>query len=144
MKLFFLWIFFVSSIIQTPDYVIEYHDVSTKEQEIQFINKYQSSKVISVQAYVVSLQMKQAKHKFFPWKKLEVFNTGKKKLEALIQEHPENTDLRYVRLLIQENIPSILNYKSNIAEDKAFLNKKLEQADASDYLDYYIKKNTSL
>ncbi len=127
-----------------PNYVMDYHMADTKEKEIVFINKYKSSDKISVKGYVVSLQMKQAKHKFFPWKKLAVFNEGKKKLEKLIKENPNNTDLRYLRLVIQENIPAILNYKSSINMDKEFLSEKLKEVDSSDYLDFYIKKNTSL
>ena len=127
-----------------PEHVLDYHKADTKEKELVFINKYKSSDKISVKGYVVSLQMKQAKHKFFPWKKLAVFNQGKKKLETLIKENPNNTDLRYLRLVIQENIPAILNYKSSIKIDKEFLSQKLNETDNSDYLDFYIKKNTSL
>ncbi|CAM1370198.1 hypothetical protein [Tenacibaculum xiamenense] len=140
--LIFSFVFVMSN--EVPEYVLDYHKADTKEKELVFINKYKSSDKISIKGYVVSLQMKQAKHKFFPWKKLAVFNQGKKKLETLIKENPNNTDLRYLRLVIQENIPAILNYKSSIKIDKEFLSQKLKEADNSDYLDFYIKKNTSL
>ncbi|WP_435262532.1 hypothetical protein [Tenacibaculum sp. nBUS_03] len=128
----------------TPDYVQSYHAAKTKKQEVEFINKYKSSSKISILGYVVSLEMKQAKYKFFPWKKLSIFNKGKKRLESLIKRHPDNIDLRYLRLVIQENIPSLLNYKLNIKEDKLFLSKIMKTKNTSDYLDFYIKKNTSL
>ena len=120
------------------------HAANTKKQEVEFINKYKSSSKISILGYVVSLEMKQAKYKFFPWKKLSIFNKGKKRLESLIKRHPDNIDLRYLRLVIQENIPSLLNYKLNIKEDKLFLSKIMKTKNTSDYLDFYIKKNTSL
>jgi hypothetical protein len=128
----------------TPDYVRSYHEAKTKKQEAEFINKYKSSSKISILGYVVSLEMKQAKYKFFPWKKLSIFNKGKKRLESLIMDNPDNIDLRYLRLVIQENIPSLLNYKLNIKEDKLFLSKIMKTKNTSDYLDFYIKKNTSL
>jgi hypothetical protein len=65
--------------------------------------------------------MKQAKYCFFPWRKLSIFNKGKKRLNALIEQHPSNVNLRYIRLVVQENTPSILNYKNKIGEDKNFL-----------------------
>ncbi|SEB43988.1 hypothetical protein SAMN04489761_0725 [Tenacibaculum sp. MAR_2009_124] len=129
---------------EVPEHVLDYHKADTKEKEIVFIKKYKLSNKKSIQGYVVSLQMKQAKHKFFPWKKLAVFNEGKRKLEKLIKENPNNTDLRYLRLVIQENIPALLNYRSSIENDKEFLSEKLKEKDNSDYLDFYIKKNTSL
>ncbi|CAL2074655.1 hypothetical protein [Tenacibaculum sp. 190524A02b] len=144
MKLLALLITVLFINVKAPEYLEAFHQAITKEQEEAFIIKYKRSNKTSVKAYVVSLKMKQAKYKFFPWKKLSVFNKGKKELEQLIKEHPENVDLRYVRLVIQENIPAILNYKSSITEDKEFLKRKLEEVDNSDYLDYYIKKNTSL
>ncbi|WP_431165245.1 hypothetical protein [Tenacibaculum halocynthiae] len=142
--LFAFLLFIVFNFDNIPDYVQSYHKATTKEQEVEFINKYKNSSKINIIAYVVSLEMKQAKYKFFPWKKLSIFNKGKKKLEGLIRDNPDNVDLRYVRLVIQENVPSLLNYKSNITEDKLFLSKIMKIKDTSDYLDFYIKKNTSL
>ena len=39
---------------------------------------------MSIQGYIISLEMKQAKYKVMPWSKLKVFNTNKNKLEELI------------------------------------------------------------
>lgn len=129
---------------RTPDFVKEYHEVSTEKEELSFINKYKNSKEVEVIAFVVSLQMKQAKYKTFPWSKLAVFNKEKKKLNALIETYPNNVHLIYVRLVIQENTPEILGYNKNIEEDKSFLKLMLKKKDSSDYLDSFIIKNTSL
>jgi ribosomal protein S15P/S13E len=128
----------------TPCFVKEYHQALTEDQELQFINKYKNSTKIDVKAYVVSLKMKQSKYKFFPWQKIKVFNKYKKHLEELISKHPKNVHLRYVRLVIQEKIPKMLNYYSEVKEDKEFLIKIMNEKDNADYLDTYIVKNTSL
>ncbi|CAM1363432.1 conserved hypothetical protein [Tenacibaculum sediminilitoris] len=127
-----------------PDFVEEYHKLATKAQELSYINKYKKNKEVSIRAYVVSLQMKQAKYKIMPWSKLKIFNTEKNKLEELILKHPNNIHLRYVRLVIQENTPSILGYTSSIKEDKRFLKEALLKKDNTSYLHTYIIKNTSL
>lgn len=134
----------LNSSSDTPDVVKEYHEVLTKTQELHFINKYQNSNEIDVQAYVISLKMKHAKYKFLPWHKLKEFNTHKKQLENLITKHSKNVHLRYIRLVIQEKSPKILNYNSEIKNDKDFLVKIIEKKDSTDYLDTYIIKNTSL
>ncbi|KAB1068654.1 hypothetical protein F6U93_05920 [Tamlana haliotis] len=128
----------------TPDFIQEYHKALTKEKEQEFIAKYEKSNEIDIKAYVVSFKMKQAKYERMPWNKMKVFTTYKNQLEELISKHPGNMNLRYVRLVIQENVPSILNYSSDIENDKAYLSKMMKRKDDTDYLDPYIKKNTSL
>lgn len=143
--LFLSILFFVQSNISDPPvYINEYANLSNKQEELIFINKYKNSKNIDVLAYVVSLKMKQAEYKIFPWSKLKIFNKEKKNIEALIKKYPKNIHLRYMRLVIQENLPKILNYNSSIKEDKIFLKNMIKQKDSTDYLDTYIIKNTSL
>ncbi|APG65510.1 hypothetical protein LPB136_09130 [Tenacibaculum todarodis] len=128
----------------TPDFVSQFHASLTEKEELNYIKKYKDNKSVDVQAYVVSLQMKQAKYKTFPWSKLSVFNKQKKILNKLIKTHPKNVHLRYVRLVIQEKTPKILGYNDHIKEDKTFLKAILKKSDKSDYLDEFIIKNTSL
>ena len=135
---------FISLVIVTPKFVTDYHEVSNKKEELLYINKFQNSKEIAVKGYVISLRMKQAKYKFLPWSKLIIFKKEKNKLESLINKHPSNIHLRYVRLVIQEKLPKLLNYSSQINRDKEFLKKYLNKKDSTDYLDTYIIKNTSL
>ena len=127
-----------------PDFVQDFHEVSSKKEELIYIDTYYKSKNVDVKAYVVSLQMKQAQYKTFPWSKLSVFNKEKNKLNQLIKVYPNNIHLRYIRLVIQESTPKILGYNKNIKEDKLFLKLMLKKKDSSDYLDKFIIKNTSL
>ena len=145
MKFFVLLCFLSVNLFgQIPDYIKEYHQINSKKEEQNFIKFYKESSDVSIQAYVISLELKQASYKFFPWDKLRIFNKGKDRLENLIKKHPNNIDLRYMRLVIQEKTPSILRYKSSIVADKLFLKEILKIKDTSDYLDNYILKNTSL
>lgn len=49
------------------------------------------------------------------------FKEGKKLIEQAIAKAPENIELRYIRLSVQENAPKIVRYKKAIAEDKQFI-----------------------
>ncbi|MWW23951.1 hypothetical protein [Algibacter lectus] len=128
----------------TPEHIVEYHDIKNKTQEIEYITKYIKSNSTDIQAYVISLEMKQAEYKVLPWQKLNTFNKGKTKLEQLIIKDPKNANLIYVRLVIQEQLPKMLNYNSDIEHDKQFLSELLKIKDNSDYLDTYILNYTTL
>ena len=124
--------------------VQEYHELTNEVSEISFIDKYHGSKDASVMAYVTSIAMKQAEYSPNPLRKLQLFQENKDKLNRLIDTHRTNIHLRYVRLLSQENAPFFLGYNGNITEDKLILKNILEVEDETDYLDYYIRANTSL
>lgn len=46
---------------------------------------------------------------------------AKKWVEKAVKNDPKNPEIRLIRLSIQENVPFIVRYKSNIDEDKKFL-----------------------
>jgi hypothetical protein len=140
-SLIFLTFFTTSNVSEV---VKEYHELKTKTSEFVFIKKYKQSLDPSVLAYLYAIEMKQAKYCGNPLKKLKIFNTIKKKLITLIEENPNNIHLRYIRLVLQEKTPSLLGFNKKIEEDKSFLKEKLKIVDESDYLDFYIQKNTSL
>jgi hypothetical protein len=53
--------------------------------------------------------------------KISLFKSGRQKLEACIKANDQNVELRFQRLMIQENAPSILNYKGDIEKDKTII-----------------------
>lgn len=55
--------------------------------------------------------------------KTRLFNRGTDLLEDTIEDAPDNYEARLIRLNIQDNVPWITGYKSEIKEDKAFLIK---------------------
>lgn len=55
--------------------------------------------------------------------KLNLFKSGRKKLESSVSNDYKNAELRFLRLMVQENAPKILNYHSNINEDSQFIRK---------------------
>ena len=58
---------------------------------------------------------------FNPYKKYAYFEQGKIKLEALLNKYPDEVELRFIRYMIQTNIPSFLGYKSALKTDRLFL-----------------------
>lgn len=90
-------------------------------------------------AYIGVLTMKKAGYVDGAFNKLELFKEGKAILEAEIKSYPENTEYRFLRLIIQENAPSILRYKNEIDTDKKHIIHnfgKLEKALKTEILNY--------
>lgn len=129
---------------QTPIVVSEFHKLSSEKVEKQFIEKYETSSDPSIQAYVLAIRMKQIEYMYNPVTMISLFKKYTKELEAMAAQNPKNIHIRYIRLLIQEKSPSFLGYNDDIPKDKLFLKSALATNDETDFLDQYIKNNTSL
>lgn len=82
------------------------------------------------QAFEGALLMRKSGLISGPGKKLSTFKEGKEKLEASIAKDNNNTEFRFLRLLIQENAPNIVKYKKNLDEDKAMIIKNYKSLPA--------------
>lgn len=81
----------------------------------------------TAKAYQAASTCMMAEYVFSPIKKLKYFNQGKTSLEQLIAEE-KSVENVYLRLLIQLNIPRLLNYYKNIDDDISFLEAELPTA----------------
>lgn len=74
-------------------------------------------------------------------RKKELFKQGVMMIEYAIEEDPDNIEIRFVRLSVQQNIPKFLKYKKNIEEDKTFILERVNDLDNKDlktYIQEYI------
>lgn len=74
-------------------------------------------------AYEGALLMKKADLIKGPGMKLKMFKKGHEIFESELAADPENAELRFIRLCIQENAPKVLKYRDAIEEDKALVVK---------------------
>lgn len=77
----------------------------------------------TLMAYKAASVVLMAKYEKGLISKTRLFNRGTDMLEETIEKAPDNYEARLIRLNIQENVPWITGYKSEIKEDKAFLIK---------------------
>jgi hypothetical protein len=66
------------------------------------------------------------KHVFSPVSKIAHFKKGKRLLELAIAAAPTNAELIFFRFTTQSNVPSLLNYSSNLNEDRLLLIRYLQ------------------
>lgn len=80
--------------------------------------------------------MRKAEYTFNPYTKLSYFKKGKTKVEAAIKTNPKNAELRFIRLSIQDNIPSFLGYSDDISSDKKIVIEALKNKNFSSDLSF--------
>lgn len=66
-----------------------------------------------------------------PKDRLNLFKKGHAELEAAIKKDSSNCEFRFLRLMIQENSPKILQYHGDIKKDASYLRKNYEHLPAS-------------
>ena len=66
-----------------------------------------------------ALLMKKAGLLKRPKERLRFFKEGRIKLETALQASDDNTELHFLRLLIEEHAPKIVKYHSDLDKDKA-------------------------
>ena len=93
-------------------------DVKRIEQELNVVK---NLTLPQRDAYEGALLAKKAGLIGKPKDKLNTFKAGKKKLENAIKADSTNTEWRFLRLIIQENAPKALNYKTNLKADSEFI-----------------------
>ncbi len=101
----------------------------------------------TVLAYAGTLEAILANEQSNPFSKLSWFNKGKKKIEKAIKNEPNNPELRFLRLTVQQNAPSFLFYNSSIQDDIDFiLNhlKILDELNLKKDVELFLMKECSL
>ena len=63
-----------------------------------------------------------------PFHKIKLFKKGKKKLDMVIQEFPNDIELRFLRFCVQNDTPEILNYKKNIKQDSQLIKDNISKS----------------
>ena len=122
----------------------DFHSLKNRSQEDAFILRYGNNTDPSIQAYVLTIRIKHLSSLLNPYSKWSGFKRYSKELDRLVSAHPQNIHLRYCRLMVQEQSPSFLGYTDHLETDRLFLKTKLAVKDPTDYMDTYIKENTSL
>ena len=91
----------IESFKQANDYSIQLNKESNPESK----------------AYNAAMYFMKSRYVKFPLAKYNYFKKGKKSLDLIIKENPTNIEIRYIRFLLQHEIPKFLGYNQSIEED---------------------------
>ena len=90
------------------------------------ISDTKSTEVISI-GYKGAVIAMRAKYSANPFKKYSYCKDGLNILTKAINQAPEDLELRYLRMIIESNIPSFLGMNCNLHEDKNMIIARIEQ-----------------
>ena len=76
-----------------------------------------SSGIADKEAYEGALLMKKSGLVSKAKEKLSLFKSGRSKLESALAKDNRNAEFRFLRLIIQEHAPKIVNYRGDIEQD---------------------------
>lgn len=95
---------------------------TTKQNADNFAKLVEKGTGSTMSGYKAAAKIIQAKFAKGEGRK-KIITAGATSLENVIKADPDNAELRFIRLSIQESLPKFINYSSHIAADKAFLLK---------------------
>ncbi|MEQ1552752.1 MAG: hypothetical protein ABL929_01170 [Ferruginibacter sp.] len=86
-----------------------------------------NSTIAEKNAYEGALLMKKSGMVNKAKDKLHFFKIGRVKLEAAIEADKDNTEYRFIRLILQEHAPKIVKYRNEINEDSKLIKSNFKQ-----------------
>lgn len=95
-------------------------DAGAIDKQLEVVRKSQSAEKNALEG---ALLMRKAGIINGAGKKMKLFKEGRTKLEDAISRDGNNTEYRFLRLMIQENAPNIVKYSGDINEDKELIRK---------------------
>lgn len=117
-------------------------DIARNEQKLERLqNELHSKRDVISKAYYGAFVMMSAEHTSYPLRKYNRFQKGKTILESCIRQKPQLAELRYIRFMIQSNVPSFLGYSSQLEEDLDLILKHKKQLSADAKLYQRVKSN---
>lgn len=122
-----LFIAGITTLLNSKDIRKSFHDSMFSEKGLQEIvdNKDYTDNAIT-KAYKGLAESMLAEYAYLPTTKYSLFKAGKKKIEAAVKSSPNSAEIRYTRLMVQLNAPSMLGYDENIDSDLNYFVKRIK------------------
>jgi hypothetical protein len=98
------------------------------------------------EAFEGALLMKRAMLVDDKQEKFSLFRTGRSKLDQVIDQNPATAEYRFLRLVIQENVPVDFPYRSNISSDAQLIRAQFKalSPDLKQVIRRYSKQSQTL
>ena len=103
----------------------EFHEIESEDDLENFLEQVKNLSCKEIEPFIASSIMHKSRYAFIT-KKMKYFKDGKKRLEQFISDNPNDVEAKYIRLLIQKEIPSFLNYDDEISHDSIFIERNIQ------------------
>ena len=130
MKLLVLLMFFTigNSISEVEKVRNTFPEITSIEQANYFIELLEKNETIEAKSYTAVMFFMKSRYVKFPLTKYKYFKKGKKQLDGLINTNTNNVEIRYLRFLLQSEMPKFLGYHTNIEEDFVLILNGIESS----------------
>lgn len=108
-----------------------FHEISSSEELEAFIESAEKIECKNATPYIASAIMRRAEFASWPLKKWSYFQEGKKMLEDFISKNPNDVESKYLRFLVQSEVPSLLNYSEDLNSDATYILANLDRTELS-------------
>lgn len=106
----------------------QFPEISSEEQADNFIAQLTKDTSPEAKGYIAAMNFMKSRFVKFPFTKLKYFKIGKNELDTIILKNPKNIEMRYIRYLMQKQIPDFLGYNENIDGDFNLIVNELEDS----------------
>lgn len=103
----------------------QFPNIDNLEQAEYFMELLKNETSPEAKGYNAAMNFMKSRYVTFPFTKLKYFKEGKNELDEVIKNNPRNVEIRYLRFLMQKQIPEFLGYHENIKEDFLMILKGL-------------------
>ncbi len=121
-----------------------FHQIDCEESLTQFMSTYKNCDCKTAQPYLAAATMRKAEYCMWPGTKLTYFSHGKSQLENYIKNNEADIEGRYVRVLVQSQLPSFLGYNDDLLSDIRFIETYISESDLKPEYQATILKEISL
>ncbi len=128
----FFFLFYFNLIFATGK--SEFYDVfkgDSSEKVDELLQKYESieNPSLDISFYIGALYIKKSNYGSTMRKNIDTFKRGRDIIEDIINKNINNIEYRFIRLIIQEQIPSVLKYDNNRDVDSKIIVENLASID---------------
>jgi hypothetical protein len=107
----------------------QFPNIETLEQTDSFLEALEKETSAEAKGYRAAMLFMKSRFVKNPFSKLKYFKEGKQLLDDDIAQHPSNIEIRYIRFLMQKQIPAFLGYNDYISEDFGLITSNIIVSD---------------
>ncbi len=127
-----LFLFLTNMILATETkdfYTVFKSNSETKVEELLAQFESVENPTSDILAYIGALYIKRSNYISNMKQKIETFKIGRDIIESIIESNTDNIEYRFIRLIIQEQVPKILKYDKNKEEDSIIITENILSVD---------------
>lgn len=109
----------------------DFPNINSLEQVEQSLKILETNGDVTSKGYYAAMLFMKSKYVIFPLTKFKYFKKGKLLLDDLVFNNQNNIEIRYIRFLLQSEMPSFLGYNKNLEEDYLVIIKGVESYNLS-------------